>query len=338
MNRRIASLSFVCAVLVVGIHLSWSNVRGSGLWWMQEIVKYGIARAAVPYFFIVSGYFLAGHFDEPHYWRREVGKRLKTLIVPFYAWSAIYFFLVMMPLRMSANWLAGRSLCDGWCFSLRTLGLDLFDGTDLTPLWYVRNLFLLVSTSCVFKFLVRSLGIIWLVMGFGACLCFDAICPQGRFADLARYGFSLSGVFYFSVGIYLRSRRETFDLEKYQWLIILVGAGLVLARAVFVYWGPDWTIAARLTLTLSIPFVICSLWGLVGDRDWSSEITGGAFPIFLMHYIFAMLLAPGMKRLELNEWVSFLLAYLICVGMPLLVTCLLRKKFPRGGKVLFGGR
>lgn len=64
-SRKIANMGLVCALLVVVIHLE--NVPqdvGSLSWAVHYFLRYILAVAAVPYFFLVSGYFLAAHANE----------------------------------------------------------------------------------------------------------------------------------------------------------------------------------------------------------------------------------------------------------------------------------
>ena len=43
----------------------------------------GFCCLAVPFFFMVSGYFPARHFDETGWWIRETGMRMQSLPVPY---------------------------------------------------------------------------------------------------------------------------------------------------------------------------------------------------------------------------------------------------------------
>ena len=44
---------------------------------------------AVPFFFFISGFFLSGHVHEDGWVRRELRKRMKTLVVPYFIWVVI---------------------------------------------------------------------------------------------------------------------------------------------------------------------------------------------------------------------------------------------------------
>ena len=102
-------MGVVCAMLVVLCHISPKVEMGSFTWCIDRFVNDGIGRAAVPYFFIVSSFFLAKHIGENGWWKKAVLDRLRTLIVPHLIWNLLWL-LMPMALVVSANLLKGRSV------------------------------------------------------------------------------------------------------------------------------------------------------------------------------------------------------------------------------------
>ena len=70
-SHKIKNMSIICALFVVMIHIGWYKDSICLTWFINELVAQGIARIAVPFFFVVSGFFLAAHFDEDGWWVRE---------------------------------------------------------------------------------------------------------------------------------------------------------------------------------------------------------------------------------------------------------------------------
>lgn len=170
-------MGLVCACLVVAIHVGLPTSEGVG-WWVSRLLKDGICKIAVPFFFAAAGFFLAGHTDEPGWWPREMGKRVRSLLVPYVLWSALWT-LYATPFTLMANVLAGapwaRNLPLTGSECLAIFGFDLCDYPRLIPLWFVRCLLLLVALSPLSVAVTRRgsgwglalLAALWVVYGWG---------------------------------------------------------------------------------------------------------------------------------------------------------------------------
>ena len=149
-SAKIKFFSLLCAGMVVGIHVSGIEEQWSVMWWWSRIGHYGIFLIAVPFFFVSSGYFIAGHFNEDGWWLREVRKRCKSLFVPFVIWSVVAV-LLMVGKSFCANVLQGRDLLSNisndFNFWLKAFGLYPFAYPELVPLWFIRSLMIFVFIS-----------------------------------------------------------------------------------------------------------------------------------------------------------------------------------------------
>ena len=54
LSEKIRSFSFLCAGMVVGIHVSGMDGSGNLLWFWNRVGHYGIFLIAVPFFFLVN--------------------------------------------------------------------------------------------------------------------------------------------------------------------------------------------------------------------------------------------------------------------------------------------
>lgn len=239
-SNKIRNMGFICALLVISIHVVWPCDSICLTWYINEFVRKGVATIAVPYFFIVSGYLLAAHFDENNWYRSELVKRVFSLVIPFFAWSFIAFVFAppfsvigdivkMHPAITKMSWSLSQIACE--------FGLDLTCTPNIPALWYMRCLFIFIVIAPVFNFLVDKFRLGWLIVSFFAIMIL-AIRPIGNDAlqGFFTFGFSLHGMFYFSVGIYLRR----FNVEFYSRIcavICLVGGMTILCVSMFLNAG-----------------------------------------------------------------------------------------------------
>jgi len=338
-SQRIKNMGLLCACLVVGIHVDWYPDSGSVGWFFHHVIRRGVCLIAVPFFFIVSGFFLAKHFDEVNWWSTEVKKRLKTLVIPFYACTVLYILLTT-PLAIVADRLAGRSFGTNlvWMHDwLWTLGLD-FTKPTMTPLWYVRWLVVLVILSYLLKVLVTKLRYVFLVgllvLGL-ACECM----PQGLLYDVLTEGMYPNcgpalGTFYFSLGIFIQMERIKIRMSSWMSMINLVGVVLLVAGICCV----DNDQLNRVLLLVAVPVLLLWVYCNMPSVKVPNRITSLSFPIYLVHGPFILYLGLIVKRLQIGKLPQSLVIYCGAVLGSIVLSLMLKKYTPRFASVVFGGR
>lgn len=338
---RISNLSLVCALLVVLIHVGFPSDGGGIGWFCDRFLVEGLSRVAVPFFFVVSGYFLSRHFDEPGWHSREVRKRVGSLLVPGVLWIFIGTALVF-PVMALADHLAHRpfgftvGVSDGRWVAL--FGLDPRHGPTCNgALWYVRALFLFVLCSPVLKTLVVRCGRAWLAFAYTLNFIHAAWRPFPDFVQgLLTLGFPLSGVFYFSLGIYL----ERFSIAVRSRLLLgvglVAGGGLLVAQALA---SPEGCVSPLGYQTLAIPFLLYVLWHLTPETPWPNWLTRCSFPIFLLHTPLIPYFFNPLKHTPLAGTVAASgLTYACVVSASIALAVLLKRFAPNTASFLFAGR
>ena len=337
-SQKIKNMSLLCALLVVSIHVLWAKDTSLSVGWiLQHAVASGIASIAVPFFFVVSGFFLAYHFNEDGWWGREVGKRIKSLLLPFYAWIVIDL-ITTTPLSIIADRMAGRPfgtnvlLLRDWLFAI---GLDFTSYTPLT-LWYVRCLFVFALLGGIFKYGVKWLGIYWLVITFLVDF-FCAYIPYEALKDVLTHGAAL-GALYFCIGVFIQSRGFS-DRHHPLCAILcaLIGLSLLTLRILFAYKGicPFWRMAC---VKLSIPLVMYAIWNFMTTMKLPSWLTACSFPIYLIHMLLMSYMAIALKRLTFGELTQAFIMFFGSIAGSIGITLLLRRYTPKVSAILFGGR
>lgn len=350
LSNKIANMSALCSLMVVVIHvLKREQLTGSCAWHLRRICGEGLCRIAVPFFFAAAGYFISVHFNEKGWWWREVSKRIKSLLIPFFAWSAICFVLCSI-LIAAGNIQNGKSLWDGLVTVKRLLiafGVNPFTVPELRQLWFVRVLFVLVLLSPLLRLvgekLTKQLGksvyivMLWLCWTGGKYILGKFI-SHDVWIPLNFGYFSFEGVAFFMLGMYLQTEKINIYRNN-----IKVGCAFLLTG----FLG----LVAHCPACVVIPLLLVGAWLCVPDNPLPVRIQGLHFPIYLVHLnvvfvYFAFLDSKHITNMAyfFDPGVSVLgeLAGFMIVTFVSLAICMALQRLSAShamfGRILFGGR
>ena len=342
-SNKIANLGLFCSFLIVCNHVRFDAEIGTALWWWQQCITWGIATVAVPCFFVISGFLLAGHMCDEGWYKIEVAKRIRTLVVPSYIWIAIrvaFLSGIILIANVAAHKPPLTNIRYGINDIISWLGFNPYSQPGLGVLWYVRALLMFVLISPILKRMSTWFGVIVLFAVYGI------VCPWesmafGTWKYPLRFFFSLEGLAYFTLGIFLRFHDQLLSVGKCKMVIAFcVGcAGMILQA-----WGSykGWTCAYYFRWA-SLPFVMYALWAIVSDSCIARRLTACSFPVFLIHiFIITIINKIGahvsifpFNGTNIVEWVA---QTLIIFWGSVLVAIGLRRFFPRFARIAFGGR
>lgn len=342
-SNKIRNLAIVCSFLIILIHCRPEFASGSLAWYVKEMTENGISEMAVPFFFIVSGVMLGQKLARgegmARSWGWEVFKRLKTLVVPFFIWNALYWLVTQLGPFIHMH-LLGRHC--GWPTipSPRQFGLWHTECPLLTPLWYVRALFVLVLLSPLLHWVLRKTGGYILLLLFAL---YGIVCPYYPMSDwnalknFARVGIlPVLGLFYFSFGLAISMKFiETKRISLSPWLSLSLGLILMFLRAVCQ--DISFLRGACYLGFFALPFLLYGAWQLIPSGKWPDCLVKNAFPVFLIHKFGLWFIRN--KRIPLEHGViSFLVCALAVFISSLFAANVIRRFFPKCSTLLFGGR
>ena len=328
-SQKIRNLGFVCALLVVATHVSWAHDGLGPSWAVWNLVDQGVSRIAVPFFFCVSGYMLAGHFGTAGWFGNEVAKRVRSLLVPFLVWSLAGALLALPDASFGAIFGEGR-----W---LAALGLDLRVGPTWNyALWYVRALFLLVLASPVLGMLVRRFGRGWLAAAFLLNLLVE-VNYNLPFQRTLYFGLALGGVFYFSLGIWLRTAEVRGIVRWWAWACAAVSGLILVAQTIFFSVRSSELFAYRF-YPFAVPFMLYAIWYFVPSRVWPTWLTAMTFPIYVIHVPVLRQVSMILEKVPAVASCADFALYVCTVAVSITLVSLLRRFLPRFSSWLFAGR
>jgi len=214
-SEAIDMLRFPLIIGVVFIHaystkvgLSSGVIVGGegGVWYnfIQDLFSQVFARTAVPLFFLFSGLLLfQGKKLDVDFVRKRWKSRFFTLLLPFIIWNTVDIIIQILGQTIPAT----RHFFTGKTFDVSNISLKIlwdgyfdFHSTPINgPLWFLRELIVLVIFSPVLYFLIRKVG--WYIIVFFLFAwvgLFFSTSSSFLFTLLTR-----ESVFFFSLGLFL---------------------------------------------------------------------------------------------------------------------------------------
>lgn len=348
-SAKIVNMGFLCAILVVLRHVGTMPEKGNALWWVVKFFD-GLTWIAVPFFFLVSGYFLARHFNDGKGWFMcEWKKRVKTLLLPFVLWNAL--FIVWFLVLSNGARLAGYSihvqpvklscLC-GW---MSAFGLNPFDNGAHEHLWYLRTLLLFTLMSPLIRlFVVRIRSMWWMVVAYGCLLALRiSALVQYDLSFVAEFTCSLQGLGFFIFGAYMNYGSSHFKLSSLQSaLLIVCGLFCFLARAFCLYSG--FASFGVILLWSGIPATLVGLWHFIPGRFVLGDCTRCAFPLYVLHGFIGLIMsgvigAFGLRSVVLESSLALYFGrWFVLVLSTLFAVRVIKAGAPRFYNFAFVGR
>lgn len=362
-DRQSYSINFlkgILPILVVGLHTS----IGEGLDYhngLEPFLRVLIVKAggmAVPIFFFISGLLFFDRMQEWDWtiWKTKTIKRIRTLFLPFVLWIAITFIMkfVWGILKNEIQGFNITALLDFFAsngafrmfydrplveYSDSVLGYAVNESKPLDgPLWYVRDLMVLVILSpLIWKFIKKAgqyailtfLGIYLLIIG----LPFVLISPVSLFFYSFGAAFSISGKDFLEYF-------KRFRIPSY----IISSIFLVLSIMIV---HPVWSGVIHRCFIIASVIAIFNLTVYLYDAGRLKPVkllTDSSFFIYASHAVLITEISNFLlwRILPITaEWMLVLKVFLrpaVAVGICLFIFVAMRKICPKTLGALTGGR
>lgn len=356
-SKRITSLRFLLSVFVVFIHNGITiNVSDPDVFevsfnainrWIQFFISQGIARSAVPLFFMFAAYL---QFKKKDSYKTLVKKRTQSLVVPLFLWISINIIAVI-ALKLFAQTFFPSSFnnTDSVLFFSKYSLLDwakafLGDYSDLLhgywfpyvmQFWFVRDLFIMMLISPVLTVAARKFP--WETLVFAAFFAISGLRPV--IVEPQAFLFYILG-FYWA--------EKDFDLfafaDKCKWRTVIP----LFAMFTILKFINDGIGGIYFLTILSGMLVILKLSGVLIQNKHIFAVTkwlaGFSFFLYAIHegFMKKVIRSLWLNIFPLKNSLSCLLAYfgitLLIVILGTLIGIVLKKICPRLFSLLTGGR
>lgn len=329
-SNKIRNASIICSWMVVMIHVIES---GCNYTWVVKYGEKGLFSLAVPFFFMVSGYFLMTHTEERGWWLSALKKRSVTLLIPYFVLSTAYVVMMYGVRELFAPFFKMGPFCLGKIGNI--WGITTFPNQPtLGTMWYIRCLVLLVVLSPLMVWVVRKSRMIAfgvLVMLFGWNMVMDYIAGDMKFW---RLGLSKLGIFYFYLGLVLRKYYQNlWDVrhKRSMWAVCFMMVGFVL-KVPELPWLESF----------SLPMMLLGFWFAVPMCSFPNWLVSNSFAVYVLHMFVLYVCYAILKALKLVIYAKTILGLVVMGGLVFMLTIglsiLVKRYFPKGASLIFGGR
>ncbi len=365
-SQKFKFWSFVSMVLLVFVHGYNLHDRYMQPWTMpgepltitsftELFLANGIFRFRIPMLFIISGYLYAIHDYKPY--KERTNKRLLTLLLPYFIWSAIGLGLLycfeMIPLTRAM-------IIDSHMAQIDKERMLLHDYQ-----WYemlFRWIFIPVSYQLWFIrvlliYNVAYPAIKWCIEGPRAKWVYFSIVTFFWLGTVGLILFEGEGLLFFSLGILLQKTNFNIDVPK-KWLspVWWGMAFIVLAiiKTLLAFHGepffeefifPTLLILHKLVIVSGLITAWYGCNGLVKwfmKQKWFVWLTAFSFIIYVLHAPFvAIAIDPVfslLNQVPYYRMLTFVLLPLATITAAIIIGFILRTISPKFYGILTGGR
>lgn len=341
LSRQLALVTTIATVLVVMCHTDDIFPQALRSWWVNFLGG-PFTDANVANFFFLSGLLVARRAEERGWWQAALGKRLKTLLLPYALWSFLYFLFN-----------AGLGICVGEAAPFakylmtadmglaRIFGLGVLNTPADFALWYIKTLLCFLFISPPFFWLLRRTrwGLPLLLVG-GLTFYYAIRWFKLPFAPIflsAGALFHLVGLMCFLTGAAIAFRPGSFAWAR-QWWMAPIALALWFGVAIIKFPAPMHTLWVPLCIALEV--FSLQLFAAAAPIRVPHWLTGSLFFVYAAHLAVLRLFAKILPAMR--EVLSPMATYALILALTLLLctgASLLLKRFsPRLAEPLHGGR
>jgi fucose 4-O-acetylase-like acetyltransferase len=342
LSNKLYLTGLICAILVVFNHTWVMAGVGSVDWWINEIFfNNGICRIAVPFFFAMSGFLFAGRRSR---WFR---KKISTLLVPYEIWNvfawlfAVLLFALTNYAGIATHTDSPPSVTSLWAW-IEALGWNPFFHCGNHPLWYIRNLMILMLLAPIWDILLKKrmcccgIIIVWLTL---LTMVEGVLNLDSKWGFFFLHTFSLQSVF-FLIGMYLRFYPVSVT-PRCGIIALMAGVGALIFRCLSI--NAQMPYIAGILRWFGIIGVLVGLWSFLPSITiplWARRLS---FPIYCMHIVCLQVSAGvigilGVREVVLSSVLFSTVRAIACIAVISVITYTSYKALPKFSDIVFGGR
>lgn len=337
--KRIKSLDIVKPILLIGVVLIHSlsikdipnDSNTASAIWIINLFSFNLGQSCVPAFFIISGYLF--YYSEKSFsyktYIAKLKRRCKTLLIPYLLWNgigSIVFLIKSLVFNYSSY---GIIMADKVNFIKYLEGFIMVYNTNPydAPMWFIRNLIIIVFFSPVIYTLARNT---WIAI--------SAILI-GYYSAFPFFGWP-----YFLIGAWL-----ALHFTRISNRVIAVISLLILTAFCISIWRDIMNECIYKMCIFTRDLGLTALTILIGRQITQrklcdlSSLQGMNFFIYAIHGLYCGLLSATILRLigdynSIHILCAYILSFILLVAISSGIYIILHKISPRLTSLLTGNR
>ncbi|PRD42621.1 succinoglycan biosynthesis protein exoh [Phyllobacterium phragmitis] len=334
-------ITLICGIVLVHVPYGPETEPFNGdngiVDWLRVFLAESVFRVGVPCLSAISGYLLLRNGLETFDYRKVLGRKMQSILLPLLIWNGAFFLFVFL--------VQSRGIGEGYLPDVTHVPFpDLLNlifalnGEPINlPLYFLRDLFVCILLSPVLAFLVKRYPLSTLTLLLALTVVPVPIHIVVRKSILLSFALGMS----FAIHKVDIKKMDPYAAPVFAAFLI---ASARLAAALYQY-GPEYPYWLNVTRNFFILIGIPGFWALsalliqseFGQRLASTK--GLSFWIFCAHYPVLLLLWMLWNRVNLNEYVVFYAGALAIGGLLLLMSNeIARRSFPGTYALLVGSR
>lgn len=311
-------------VRLVNDPLSWGAIYD----FLRVFGSKALPLIAVPIFYIMSGYLFFSRMPDWDWnlYGQKLRRRVRTLLLPYLGWNIFHIVHLSWPTLMKV--FSGQRSVDAlWALLHKLGGFRMFfdshlnrpvptnifgipmesTGPVLMPLWFMRDLMIVLLFAPVLYWLLRRFGR-WVVAVLAACFVLNLWVPV--------HGTSIYCTFWFTLGSYfaVSGRDPVQSLSRYRRAAYPIAAVSVFLLAWLRAWhgAPD-SFPIRLVYIVYVFSAVISAFGIA---SYVCRNTSFRFPSWLVHATFFIYCTHIFMR---KQVLTLILSLFPSPGYPILI-------------------
>lgn len=328
-SNYLSRLKIIATFLVVLVHsrnlLGYASYTGNA-----PIIKFfnTFSAAGILIFFAVSGYLL---FRRDFDWAENMKKKCRSLLIPFLFWNTFWLLFELVGMYILPAYFEKR-FEDGFLgWFIGFFGIPFYIAPMYTPLWFIRDLFLLNAVAPVIKWVIDRFPV-RVTLGILIVIWFLP-WPYKLWYNLCQ------SVVFFTLGGLIARRKISFPLNRTTKLAAILCCLLIAVAACIPSIGM-WSPLLRVLVLLA--FTAISIGAAAFEMPRVTGFMQYSFPIYVLHgKPLSVLQILYTKLVPQSVWTvvgGYFLLPIVIVALCIVAAAVLKRCVPRLYAIVTGAR